>query len=340
MTENGSARMTSAEKKGKILILEDDKIDQMAFTRFAQRKKFTYQCHIVTSIQEARRRIQGEEYDAVVLDYILQDGTAFDLFDQLNGIPIIIVTGQGDEELAVEAMKRGAYDYLIKDAWGNHIKRIQFTVDKALERKQLETLVAKRTKELEEANRQIKKINQQLKQLVILDGLTGIPNYRRFTEVLQLEWRRAIRNSRPISIVLIDVDFFKLYNDTYGHQQGDNCLKIIARKLKNTCKRPTDLAARYGGEEFILVLSESDQSGALSLAKQLRSGVENLAIEHKTSTIAPCVTISLGCATVTPKAGEEAATLIKMADEALYASKKNGRNRITVADPGISESSE
>lgn len=330
--------MTRAVKKGKILILEDDKIDRLAFNRFAQRKKFTYKCQIVPSIKEARKCIKEEDYDAVVLDYILQDGTAFDLFEQLNGIPIIIVTGQGDEELAVEAMKRGAYDYLIKDAWGNHIKRIQFTVDKALERKQLENLVAKRTKELEEANDQIKKINQQLKRLVILDGLTGIPNYRRFAEVLELEWRRAIRNSRPISIVLIDVDYFKLYNDTYGHQKGDDCLKKIAQTLKKTCKRPTDLAARYGGEEFILVLSESDESGALSLAKQLLQGVANLKIQHKSSPIIPVVTISLGCATVTPKAGEEAAALIKMADEALYTSKNNGRNRITVANPKKSES--
>ena len=172
--------------KGRILIVEDDKVDQMAFDRFVKRKKFTYDCIIAGSVTEAKQVLEKETFDAAVLDYVLGDGTAFDLFELLANIPIIIVTGKGDEELAVQAMKEGAYDYLSKDLWGNHVTRLQLTIDNALEKKQLEDLIIKRTQELEKANREIKKVNLQLKKLAILDGLTGIPNYRRFVEVFNL----------------------------------------------------------------------------------------------------------------------------------------------------------
>lgn len=317
--------------KKKILYVEDDLLDQEAFKRFASRKKFIYDFIIAGTVDEARKIIRKETFSVAILDYILKDGTAFDLFETLKSsdIPFIIVTGQGDEELAVKAMREGAYDYLTKDVWGSHIRRMKITIERALEKKVLENLVKERTVQLEEANRKIRKANEKLKKLVLLDTLTGIPNYRRFDEVFKLEWRRAVRNKRPISVIMIDVDFFKLFNDTYGHQAGDECLQKVARQLKSRCRRPSDLVARYGGEEFIVVLSEIDLEGALVVAEKLRAGVEGLKIPHKKSEVKKILTISLGCASIIPTTKDKPADLFKTADQALYKSKENGRNRIS-----------
>ena len=128
------------------------------------------------------------------------------------------------------------------------------------------------------------------------------------------------------------MDFFKLYNDTYGHQAGDECLKKVAQLLQKVVQRPGDLAARYGGEEFIIVMSNTDSSGVAYISEKLRAGVENLKIVHKTSSVAKYITISLGCATMIPAKNNNRASLVKAADEALYHSKQNGRNRITTKE--------
>ena len=151
-----------------------------------------------------------------------------------------------------------------------------------------------------------------------MDGLTGVANHRRFVEFLNHEWRRALRNSKPISMILIDVDFFKLYNDTYGHQSGDSCLKRIAEILNKRINRPTDMVARYGGEEFVIILSETDLKGALIIAEDVREMVEGLQMIHERSSVSDYVTISLGCAMVVPREGSDPAMLINSADGALY----------------------
>lgn len=319
------------EKKGKILFVEDDLVDQKAFKRFASRKKFNYDFVIVSSVDESKTILKNETFDAAILDYILGDGTAFDLFEILKSmdIPFIIVTGQGDEELAVQAMREGAYDYLSKDVWGSHIRRMQITIERVLEKKYLENLVKERTRQLEEANRKIKRANLKLKKLVLLDTLTGIPNYRRFDEVFKLEWRRAVRNQRPISVIMADVDYFKLYNDTYGHQAGDECLQKVAKHLKSLCRRPSDLVARYGGEEFIVVLSEVDLDGAKVVGEKLRQGIESLEIHHKKSEVKNILTISMGCASIIPTPQDEPSELFKAADQELYKAKERGRNQIS-----------
>ena len=152
--------------------------------------------------------------------------------------------------------------------------------------KKLEKLVTQRTHQLEDAN-------QKLRQLATSDGLTGIANFRRFQEFYDSEWKRSVRSTHPISVILVDVDFFKLYNDTYGHQAGDKCLKKIAGILNSAAQRPGDLAARYGGEEFIMVLSDTDRDGTSYIAEKLRKEVENLKIIHETSDIGEYITISL-----------------------------------------------
>jgi diguanylate cyclase (GGDEF)-like protein len=200
-------------------------------------------------------------------------------------------------------------------------------------KKELEDLVNERTRQLKIANRKLSETNQELKRLASLDGLTGIYNYRWFSEFLEMEWKRAIRSHKPVTIILMDVDFFKLYNDTYGHQAGDDCLREIARKLKEECRRPGDVVARYGGDEFIVLLSNTPSTAAADIAERLWKGILQLKIPHEASRVSGYVTISLGCTTGVPKQKDEPAWLIRIADNALYESKKSDRNRVTIHVP-------
>jgi diguanylate cyclase (GGDEF)-like protein len=162
------------------------------------------------------------------------------------------------------------------------------------------------------------------------DSLTGIANRRHLDEHLEAELRRAIRTMSAFSVILIDIDYFKQYNDTYGHQMGDQCLVQVAAALKASLKRPGDMVARYGGEEFAVILSDTDQPGAESIARTLCAKVAALGIEHKTSAVAPHVTISLGVASAVPGRQCEPVMLLTAADVALYQAKRQGRNRVVI----------
>ncbi len=171
---------------------------------------------------------------------------------------------------------------------------------------------------------------EELKELATKDALTGIANRRFFDEYLEKEWKRAQRDQDPFSIVMIDLDFFKVYNDTYGHQQGDSCLKEVAIAIDDAMKRPADMAARYGGEEFALILPETNSEGALSLAEKLRKSIYDLNLEHKNSTCENRVTVSIGVATLKVDKESGFSNLISKADKALYVAKDSGRNRVSV----------
>lgn len=188
--------------------------------------------------------------------------------------------------------------------------------------KLLESLVQKRTSELQEANR-------KLELLSIMDGLTGVFNRRHFNAFLDHEWKRAVRENAEFSLIMIDIDYFKVYNDTYGHQGGDDCLKQVASVMQVIVNRSSDLVARYGGEEFSIVLPNTDAMGAWRVAEAVRSGIENLHIDHKNSKACPYVTISLGVATCLPSTYDNETLLIADADKALYQAKQEGRNRIS-----------
>jgi len=184
--------------------------------------------------------------------------------------------------------------------------------------------------ELHTTNRKLEQANVRLNRLSITDGLTGIYNRRRFEEFLTAEWNRCKRKGIPVSLIMIDIDFFKHYNDSYGHTMGDDCLKAIAQALSMKAHRPTDLTARYGGEEFAIVLSETEQAGAMSVSESAKASVEAMQIPHESSDASDVVTISLGLSTMIPGRDEGQAELIQRADRALYISKEMGRNRITV----------
>jgi diguanylate cyclase (GGDEF)-like protein len=174
--------------------------------------------------------------------------------------------------------------------------------------------------------KQLRDQAMELQSQIFADGLTGIPNRRRFDEHMEGEFRRAKRAATPLSVVMIDVDSFKDYNDNYGHQKGDECLILIAAALSRVLGRPCDLVARYGGEEFIAVLPSTNADGALALAEAMRKEVQSLHIEHAYSKVAPHVTVSLGVITQTPAHNTAISHMIGAADRALYQAKRNGRN--------------
>lgn len=193
--------------------------------------------------------------------------------------------------------------------------------------RELEMMVAERTEQLAAANK-------ELSRLANLDPLTGIANRRRFMDYLTVEWQREIRSSGTIAIVMIDVDFFKKYNDAYGHQAGDECLRKVAGVIASAARRPGDMAARYGGEEFVVVLPGASREGACKAAESIKDGVEALEIPH-TDSATGFVTISLGVSLAAPRQGEQIGNLISLADRALYLAKEQGRNRVCFAPPGI-----
>jgi len=170
--------------------------------------------------------------------------------------------------------------------------------------------------------------NQDLRRLSDLDGLTGIANRRHFEAVFDTEWRRACRAGTALSLVMVDADFFKPFNDTYGHQRGDDCLILIANTLRNGLNRPGDVVARYGGDEFMLLLPGTDAQGVAELAETLRTRIAAMEIPHEGSSVAHIVTISLGVVTDYPSRGFPAGGLIAAADEALYQAKEEGRNQV------------
>ncbi len=172
--------------------------------------------------------------------------------------------------------------------------------------------------------------NKRLEQVSLLDGLTNIPNRRHFDAAIRREWASAVRNGTTLSIIVLDIDKFKEYNDNLGHLEGDACIRQVAEALQEGLKRPRDLVARYGGEEFAIILPETSSAAALLVAEQLRTRIEALQLPHPTRGI---VTISLGLSAAAPKPGDSYEPLLQEADDALYASKRSGRNRVSRYSP-------
>lgn len=181
-----------------------------------------------------------------------------------------------------------------------------------------------------ELHEQLQTAIQKLHQLATLDGLTGLANRRQFDQYLSAEWQRMKRDHKPLSLIICDVDFFKLYNDTYGHQMGDECLKSVTQGIQQCIKRPADLAARYGGEEFAVILPNTELAGALQIASQIQAQIKTLEINHARSEISNYLTLSLGVTSTIPSNHHTPEVLIKNADEALYEAKKSGRNQVRI----------
>lgn len=188
-------------------------------------------------------------------------------------------------------------------------------------------VVSRNITERKEVEQKLHEANNMLHKLSTKDGLTGIDNRRSFDEKIMMEWNRALRSSRPLSLIMLDIDFFKAYNDTYGHQQGDECLKQVATVIQATVSRSCDVVCRYGGEEFVIILPDTDEYGVRYVAEKIRIAIETLKIPHRNSKIEEYVTISLGATTLRPSHSDQICDFLEAADRALYQAKQEGRNR-------------
>lgn len=239
-----------------------------------------------------------------------------------------MVTAHGDSKILKKAFAAGASDFIKKP-----INKIEFTarIKSAVKLRNEIKERLKREKELLELSAKLKKVNKKLEKIALQDGLTGIANRRLFDKTIKDEFKRAKRNNDDLALIMADIDNFKAYNDTYGHQEGDLCLKKVAGVLEENAQRASDLAARYGGEEFALIMPDTDLTGAVKVAERIRKQILALEIEHENSQTSDYVTLSFGVSRI-KNIGEIDDKLIKefieTADAALYQAKENGRNKV------------
>jgi diguanylate cyclase (GGDEF)-like protein len=246
----------------------------------------------------------------------------------LRDMPIIVVTGRVEPENLKMAFEAGAMDYITKPL---HEIELVARVKSALKLKDEMDQRKARERELVQVLQQLEAANRLLEHSSATDGLTGVANRRQFDSVLAAEWARASRDRTWLSLIMVDIDNFKQYNDTYGHQGGDACLKTVADILVSGLHRSADLVARYGGEEFAIILPGTELEGTLTVAERLRARVEQVGIVHATSQVSDHVTLSLGVAAMLPRRDGTQASLVATADKALYQAKQEGRNRVRPA---------
>jgi len=274
-----------------------------------------YECRLAADGAAALDQALVNPPDLILLDVLMPGMNGYEVCRRLKGeprtmnIPVIFLTTLSDEEDEKAGLEAGAIDYIAKP--------FRLPIVKARVRNHLE----------------LKRRGDLLENLAGLDGLTGIANRRRFDETLATEWHRAQRAKSSVAIILLDIDFFKPYNDHYGHPQGDDCLRRVAGGLTTTLRRAADFLARYGGEEFVAILADCEMTEALAVAEQMRERIAELAIPHGYSRTASYVTISLGVAARVPELTDVAPDLVATADAALYQAKRAGRNRVERSFP-------
>ncbi len=269
-----------------------------------------YKISVATNGEDALR-IAGSEQapDLILLDIMMPGMDGYEVCKRLKNeertekIPVIFITAKIRVEDETLGLEMGAVDYIAKP----------FSLP----------IVKARVK----AHLELKRNRDLLENIVHLDGLTGIRNRRFFDDALANEWRRGGRRGSPLSLIMIDIDHFKKFNDTYGHIIGDDCLRQVADTLSDTVRRPADFVARYGGEEFSAVLPDTDADAARLIAELMRKRVESLEISHSGSS-AEVVTVSLGVATVVPRRSSDPEMLVQSADKMLYEAKEGGRNQV------------
>ncbi|MBF2001620.1 MAG: diguanylate cyclase [Synechococcales cyanobacterium M58_A2018_015] len=317
------------------LLIVDDHLDNLEVLATILRQG-GYRVREAANGAAALDAIQVETPDLVLLDINMPHMSGYDVCAQIKAdpktaaIPVIFLSALSDVDEKVKAFATGGADYITKP----------FQTSEVLARVQYQLIIRQQQQRLSEQNHRLqqeilhrqqveaalRQANAKLQHLALLDSLTQIANRRRFDEYLQQEWQRLQRKETPLSLILCDIDFFKRYNDRYGHQAGDACLKQVTRALQQVVKRSTDLIARYGGEEFAIILPDTDHGGAVVVAQQIRDVVRQLQIPHRGSDVANWVTLSLGIACMIPTPAHSPRNLVEAADQALYSAKQNGRD--------------
>ena len=306
------------EGKNSILIVDDDKL-QVEALAFILREEYTI--YAAKNGENAIEIAQRNLPDLIILDVVMGEMDGFETLSRLKShtttcdIPVIFISGLNADEDQIKGLEMDIVDYITKP-FSQRIVKLR-------------------------VRNQIKIINQMraLERMSRIDQLTDIPNRRYFTERIYIEWKLSIRTSRPLSILIIDIDHFKNYNDTYGHLQGDEALKQAAHIITRRLRRASDFGARYGGEEFIVMLPDTDDNGAMKVAEDIRCNIESAVIpvlmaEGKTSEIkATKITASIGTNTIIPKVDDSLDFFISCADSALYISKNSGRNKVNAYAP-------
>ncbi|MCX8520728.1 MAG: diguanylate cyclase [Rhodoferax sp.] len=301
--------LASTHGKPKLLLVDDQPINiQLLYRCFAG----DYQVFMATCGEQALDLCASNPPDLILLDVVMPEMDGYAVCERLKAdhtlrhIPVIFVTAHSEPAEETHGLSLGAVDFISKP------------VNPDVVRARVKTHLT------------LKFQTDLLRRLVFLDGLTGVFNRRYFDQQLATEWARAGRSHAPLSLILVDVDFFKRFNDRYGHQAGDDALGRIASTLKNALRRPADLVARFGGEEFACILPETGYGDALALAQELERKVRALGLPHDSSSVDSVVTISLGLASRSgnSSSGADASQLIALADQLLYQAKHTGRGRV------------
>ena len=299
--------MINTDIKQSVLIVDDIPTNIKVL---GESLKADYQVRIATNgFKAIEIAMSKNPPDLILLDIMMPGMSGYEVCEKLKNtkqtqnIPIIFITAMDDEKDETKGLQLGAVDYITKP--------FSLPIVKARVNTHLE----------------LKRKRDMLENLSTVDALTGIANRRRFDEHYNAEWKRSVRDSTQLSVIMIDIDYFKLYNDNYGHSEGDTCLKKVSHCLSEIINRPADLLARYGGEEFISILPKTDIMGALKIAEEMRSKIEALKVVHEHSLVNKYITISLGVSSVLPMETMEAQLLVKDADKYLYKAKEEGRNR-------------
>jgi len=313
----------------KILVVEDSKVTVKVLTGYLAGMGVENPLVAETGTQ-ALRTFRREHPDIVLLDARLPDIDGFEVASKIRKAEqgeewtaIIFLTAMNSDEDLARGIAAGGDDYLVKP--------VSETVFQAKVRA-MQRLVGMQ-RNLVEVTHKLDAANAELQRLSTTDALTGIANRRALDDFLSREWRRCLRMKKPLSLVMLDIDYFKLFNDKYGHQAGDDCLQQVAAQIARAAPRASDLAARYGGEEFMLVLGETDPDGALWMAERVHQMIGDLKVVHY-ATDSKFVSVSCGVVSVLPDDKHSIETLIESADAALYQAKRGGRDRVVAGEYG------
>ncbi len=336
MTDTNNAMMDgeldALKTRARVLLVDDQPMIVEAVRRLLANQD-DIEFFAVTDATRALAEAERIAPTAILQDLVMPGIDGFALIQLyrasavLQQVPVIVLSSKEDPKLKAHGFSVGANDYMIKlpDRL-ELLARVRYHSAAHMHRLQRDEAF----RMLRESQRQLAEANIELQQLAVLDALTGIANRRRFDDAMRTEWQRGQREGRPLSLLMCDIDCFKLYNDTYGHPAGDLCLKKTAAVFTENLKRAADLVTRYGGEEFAIILPETTSEGAQDLAEDCRAHLERMALAHS-GAAGGIVTVSIGVATMIPTADSTLDELIKRADKALYAAKTGGRNRVHLA---------